>query len=63
MKKLFFDIKNVKSNANNDIQGLRATFRSKILWVFHKKKLKNSAKCIKNKFAKDRKINESNKNP
>lgn len=30
---------------------------------FIKKKLKNSAKCIKNKFVKNRKINESNKNP
>ena len=35
----------------------------KICECFIKKKLKNSAKCIKNKFAKNRKINESNKNP
>lgn len=62
MKKIFFDIKNVKSNANNDIQGIRATLGLKICECFIKK-LKNSAKCIKNKFAKNRKINESNKNP
>lgn len=63
MKKLFFDKKMLKVTQTMIYRDLEPLLGLKFCECFIKKKLKNSAKCIKNKFAKNRKINESNKNP